>query len=180
MEFFELGPDNDGAIRIGIFIQLKVFLVVIFGRIKTAEGAYLRNNGLIVSAAFVKLLFVEFCFLPLFRIMIKDGAPVLRPDIRSLLVQTGWVMNLEKNFQEFIVGDFGGLVNDLHTFRVARFTGANLLIGGIDNFTTGITGGNAQYTVQLFEYGFGAPETSRSKGGRIRFSAVFKKEALIA
>ena len=77
MKLFQLRADNDGTIRIGVFIVLVIFLVIVLRGIKFRSRADFSYDRFVVSAAFVQLFFVIIRFFFLFRGMIKNGTAVL-------------------------------------------------------------------------------------------------------
>src|SRR5690242_20054781 len=112
-----------------------------------------------------------FCFLFLFIGMIKDSTAVLCPYVSSLAIETCRVMHFEKYFQQFIISDLVGFINDLYAFGMSCFTTANFFVSWILYASTRIAGSNFQHPFQIFKDGFCAPETTCRECSGINFVA---------
>ena len=101
-DLFELiyfRPDNDAAIRVVVFVIVKVSLVIVFGSVKFCEGNDLSYDRIVKCAAFIQLRFILFSFLFLLFIVIEDSTAVLCADVIALPVECSRVVSLPENFQ---------------------------------------------------------------------------------
>ncbi len=69
-------------------------------------------------------------------------------------------MGGEKNLEDLGVGDDIRVEDQLDAFGMASGSGANLLISGISDFSTGVTGHNGGDPFESLEDGLGAPEAA--------------------
>ena len=148
-------------------MQPEIILVIVLRRIEFRKSGYFGYDRFVVGLVFVQLLLIVLRLLPLLFIMVKDHAAVLRAYIISLPVEAGGIMHFPEYFQQFVIADGLGVINDLETFRMARRPAAHLFIRRIGDLSSGIAGYDFNYSLQFLENRFRTPEASCSKSGRV-------------
>ena len=117
---------------------------------------------------------IQFCFGSIRNLFllgggIKDGAPVLRANIRPLPVAGGGVVVVPKDGEQLIVGDLLRIVSDPHRFRMAGLIGANVAVGRVFGVPAGVAHFREEHAFGLAQCLFDSPETAgsedRSLGG---------------
>ena len=124
-----------------------IVLVVILGGIEFCIACDLGDDGLVIGAALIQLRLVMFGLLFLLFIMLEDGAAVLRTYVITLSVEAGRVVCFPEHFQQLVIGDDRGIVNDLEGFRMTGGAGAYFLIGGVGHGAACIAGGGFYHTL---------------------------------
>ena len=107
-------------------VLLKVFLVVLFSRVKGSKGLNCGDDWNFKMDSLHPFGVLSLQFLALR--VIKDSRTILSPNIGSLTVELSRIVAFPKYIQQFGVADCLRVEVDLDGFRVASFTGANLLV----------------------------------------------------
>ena len=131
-----------------------IFLVIIFGTVKSGEGQNLGLNPLLPLGRFaLSALFGQFFLLIG---VIKDcGHVLLRPSARV------GVVILPEDVQKVVVGNLGGVVIDLDRLRVVT----QAVVCRRVICTASIAHAGPHHTLQTPEPGVGPPESAQSEGG---------------
>jgi hypothetical protein len=98
VKLLDLGPDHGTAIGL-LWMRLEVVLVVLLGRVKNGHGRDFGHDGLAPSVLLREFFLVVLGALALMLVVVKHDRAVLRPDVCTLAVERGGVMDLPKNFQ---------------------------------------------------------------------------------
>ena len=115
------------AVRTSSFFRI-VILMIIFGRPECEGFPDFCNN--------VKPMFPEYVnqflggFL-LFFVFVKDGGMVLSSDIGALAVRLCWIMDLEKELCQFMIGDTARIKNYFQGFEMTGGAGTHLFVGWV-------------------------------------------------
>ena len=97
---------------------------------------------------------------------VEDGRAVGGSYVVALAVELGGVVDDgEEDLEEFAVGDFGRVVDDLDGFGVAGGFGGDLVVGGGVGRTSGVTGGGCRDALDALEDGLGSPEAAAGEDG---------------
>jgi hypothetical protein len=94
----------------------------------------------------------------------EDHRPVLGPDVVALAIESGGVMDLEKDLQQLLERDNVRIEFQLDDLGVACLAAANLLVAGIDEIAAGVPRENRKDTGRMLEDRFQAPETTATYG----------------
>jgi hypothetical protein len=98
-------------------VVVQILLVIILRIPPLARGQNFSNN-----LSFPPLLIRLLRYLPsnglLFRIMIENSTPILRPGIRTLAVRGCRVMHFIEEFEELVVCYLRGIEGNLESFRI--------------------------------------------------------------
>src|SRR5450631_1722822 len=95
--------------------------------------------------------------------MEEDCRAVLRAPVRTLAVQSGWVVQFKKNIQQLHIAYFCRVEIKFHYFGVPRTVCANVLVTGSVELATLISNGRSRNAGNGRECGLDAPETSSPK-----------------
>src|ERR1700746_2621578 len=95
--------------------------------------------------------------------MKENRGAILGAEIRTLTVQRGWIMILEKYGQQFPIGHVFGIKFDLNGLGVAGPPRAHVLVGRILRCAAGVPHGCRGYTLHLPECILDTPETTCRK-----------------
>ena len=95
-----------------------------------------------------------------------NSAAILRADVATLSIALRGVVTLEKTLHEIGVTASTRVKDDLNDFGVARASRTDLLIGRIRCDATLISNGRDVDAVQLKEFAFRTPKTTKTKVGR--------------
>jgi len=134
--------------------------VVVFGGVEGFEGDDFGDDGVGPQVLGFQVLDSFFGDGFLLLGVVEDGGAVLGADVVALAVEGGGVVDGEEDVQEDSVGDMSGVKGDAHDLGVTGVPGADLLVGGINVGTAGITGDDISYACDLVEDGFEAPEAT--------------------
>src|SRR5664279_6624597 len=140
-KLFHLWPDYKSTIGL-IAVQAEIILVVIFSGIKMVKCCNFGYDRIIICTAFVQLDFIIFGLSFLFSIMVENYAAILRTNIISLTIERGGVVRFPEYFQQFVETNQFRIIDDLQTFGMTGFTGANVFIRRVFNGSSGIAGGH--------------------------------------
>ena len=152
---------RDGELAVALTrIAGVVVLMVILGGVEGLERQYLGDDGIIPEVLRLEVTddFQRGGLLP--GQCGEDGGAVLGANVTALAVEGGGVVDGEEDVQEDSVGDMSGVKGDAHDLGVTGVPGADLLVGGINVGTAGITGDDISYACDLVEDGFEAPEAT--------------------
>ena len=100
----------------------------------------------------------------LLSIMEKDGGGVLIPSVNELSSGIGGIDDFPKRLEKFLIRNFLRVKGYLDTFNMLGFSGGNLLVGGIFDGSTGITGYDGEDAGDFFQVGLHAPEAASCQG----------------
>lgn len=178
LELLQFRPDDEVAIRL-VGVVGVVILVVVLRRVEVLVGLDGGDDGFGENVVFVELIFVVLGAFLLGVVMVEDDAAVLGTLVVALAVQSGGVVGLPENLEQFVEGDLGRVVDDLAGFGVTGRTRGYLLIGGVHDVPPAVAGSHLEHAVQLLEDGLGTPEATRAKGGRIGFEGSAGRELII-
>ena len=128
-------PEVGGLPRTYHFFRMffVIPLVILFGRIKSADRPDMRTNRLRITASRFQALHHLPSRLFLFRRVEKNNRTVLRSEIDSLPIWCRGIMGIPENFQQVFVGNNRRIESDLHNLRMTGGVGADLFVGRIRN-----------------------------------------------
>ncbi len=114
----------------------------------------------------------------LFVVVVKNPAAVLRAVVAELLVFDRRIDVVPEHVEQFFVGHFLRVIDDLHGFRMPGAARRNFLVGRIFFLPAGIAGGGRDHARQHVERVLHAPEAAagergfRVGGSRARFGRL--------
>src|SRR5688572_537550 len=73
-----------------------------------------------------------------------------------------------ENLEQGLEANLRRIELELDDFGVARLSRADLLVGGIGNFSSRVTGDHGTDALQALKYGLGAPKTASAEGDALR------------
>ena len=97
--------------------------------------------------------------------VIEDGGPVLGADIIALAVEGGRVVEVPEPIENFLVGDFLWVENDLDDFGMAGGAEANFVIGWVFDGSAHEPGGDGDDAIELPVDCLDAPVTTGCESG---------------
>src|SRR5438874_11988112 len=86
----------------------------------------------------------------------------------SLAVQSGRIMHMPENVQQFIIGNHGWVIRDLNGFCSTSSPGTNSFIRRVGYFGCGLPRDNCCYPFESLENRLCTPEASACKRGGIK------------
>src|SRR5579872_6126594 len=95
--------------------------------------------------------------------MKENRRTVLRAYIRSLTIQSCWIVNTPKEVQQFVIANLRWIECHLHHLGMAGFIGTNILISWILLVTAKVSHSGIGYARQLAKGRLDTPKTSCSK-----------------
>src|SRR5712664_4773629 len=112
--------------------------MVVFSLVECLEGRNLRYDWFLPDFRGVCFLdnFLRYSFL--FRIMVENCRSVLSSNVCPLAVQCGRVVCGKEDLQDLLEGNLLGIEGYLDRLRVSCGSRANILVGWVRNFSTGI------------------------------------------
>ena len=143
----------------------EVALVVFFGAPEGLGRFYLGDDALGFESAFQGELFdpgVGLGFL--LRRMEKDGGAILCAPIRTLAVESGWVVEGEEGVEELIEGDARRVEVEFDDFRVAGGVRADVFVGRPVQLAAFIADSGGCDAGNCGKSGFHTPETASPEG----------------
>src|SRR5258708_2951542 len=143
----------------------EILLVVILCWMKRNCRNDLSHDRLLEAPRLLQLFFREPGFALLLRDVEKDRRAVLRSIVRTLAVELGGVVVLPEHLEQFLVGEFCGIVIYFDRLGVAGAVAAHVLIGRIGEVPAGVANPGCGNPRQLAESSFHSPETACGKGG---------------
>lgn len=99
----------------GIVIEIQLMILLCIPPLSRRQD--LGCNA-VLPPLLVRLLRDLFCRLLLFRVVVEDGAAVLRAAVGALLVLRGWVVHFIEEFEEGTVGNLVRVVYNLQCLSV--------------------------------------------------------------
>ena len=91
------------------------------------------------------------------------------PGVRPLAVESGWVVEFEKDVQQLLQREDRGIESNLDGFRMAGVPFTNLVIGWVLDVTVGVAANDGLDAFDALEDDFRAPEASRTEGNGFHF-----------
>jgi len=95
--------------------------------------------------------------------MVEDDGAVIRPDVRSLAVFLGRVVDVPEYLEELVIRDDPGVEFDPDSLCVAGRTGADLLVCRVLDCPPGVAGPGPDHAPDTPESSLNAPETACCK-----------------
>jgi len=90
--------------------------------------------------------------------LIINNRAILDADVIALPIQGGWIVNHDKNLQQFTKTDLVSIERHRGHFGMASAAIAHLFVGRIHNMATSISRLDVLYTLELLINRFQAPE----------------------
>src|SRR5579862_9368475 len=141
----------------------QILLVIVLGGMELNRWHDLGHDRLLEASRLFQLLFRKPGFAFLLRSVKEDRRAVLRSIIRTLAVELGGIVVLPEHFEQFLVGELGGVVVHFDRLCVAGAVAAHILVGRIGEVPAGVPHPGCRDPWQLAESGFYSPETARGK-----------------
>jgi hypothetical protein len=165
LELEELRIDDEEAVgRVGILFE--VVLVILLCPVKGLERNDFGGDRL---AEFYLLRLLGGHGEPLLlRSFVEDDRAILRADVGALLVEGGRIMDVPKNIEQLLIGDFRRVVGDPDDFGVAGLVAADILVGRVHGMAAGVAADDVGDSTEFFEERLGAPETAHAEGGGLK------------
>lgn len=165
-KFGYLRADQIGAIRLGR-ISDKIFLMIVFGDKKGGGGYNLGDDRPVEYLVLGQRLNRGLGRGLLLRRMVKNCGTILGADIIALAIEGGRVMDAEKDFQKFSIGNDGGIKCQVNDFGMSGGAAADRFICRMCDAASHVSGFDRLHAVDLVEHRFQAPEAA--SGQRRRF-----------
>lgn len=162
-ELFQLRRNHDTAVRIFVFVQLVVILMVVFGDPEFCGFANFRHGRSRIHPAFIQFLHRLCHYISLLGGMVEYDRTILGPAVRSLLIHRGRVVCLPEDIQDLLQGNDRRIKGDFDDLNVAGRLRAYLLIGRILQFASHVSRNNVSNALEPFHDRFGSPETSAAQ-----------------
>lgn len=100
----------------------------------------------------------------LFVSCVKNGRAIAGSPIVALPVQSGWIVNLEEEFQNLAVADGLRIENNFNSFGV----GSVVAIGGVDDVAAGVADAGGNHAGLATNEVLHTPETAAGQDGLFR------------
>ena len=97
----------------------------------------------------------------------EDCAAVLAAHIRPLAILGGRVVRREKQAQQVLVAQHGGVIGDLDRLGVPGVAAAHLAVIGVGHAATDVAADHALYPTHILEDRLGTPEAATSHDCRL-------------
>src|SRR6185312_1675337 len=134
----------------------EVILVIFLGDPEWPSGRDFGDDGAAIDMRRVQIGDEVLGNLFLLLVEVENGRPIRRPKIVALAVAGSGVVDLEKEFKQFTVGQLFGVEDDLDAFGMC----AVIAICGIGHVAARITDGRRDDAGKLADQLFDAPKTS--------------------